>query len=369
MTSPGGEPTADSTRQSDADVQGTYEQFVSMVTKAGESGRGINIIGGGTKSFYGREVAGDPLETSAYRGIVEYEPAELVITARAGTSLQQVDRALAAENQMLAFEPPCFGENSTIGGVVAAGLSGPRRPYGGAVRDAVLGVTVMPGSGEALNFGGRVMKNVAGYDVSRLMTGAMGTLGLLLVVSIRVAPRPESECTAVWRITEDDAHKRMIELARRPWPVSGMSYADECLRVRLSGHPEAVREAEIALAPDASESTTHWRDLRDQTLPFFQTSDPVWRLSVLPAAASLPLEGDWLWDWGGSVRWLKSEEPTDRIRAAASSAGGHATAFRGSRDDSPFTPLDAVNLRVHHRLKRTFDPQGIFNPGRMYAGL
>ena len=146
--------------------------------------------GGGTKSFYGRKVVGDPLETRAYRGVVEYEPAELVITVRAGTSLQQVDRTLAAENQMLAFEPPCFGNNSTIGGVVAAGLSGPRRPYGGAVRDAVLGVKVMPGSAEALSFGGQVMKNVAGYDVSRLMTGAMGTLGLLLVVSIRVAPRP-----------------------------------------------------------------------------------------------------------------------------------------------------------------------------------
>jgi glycolate oxidase FAD binding subunit len=369
MTSPGGEPTADSPQNPEGDIQGAYEQFVSTVTKARESGSVLNIVGGGTKSFYGRKVAGDPLETRAYRGIVEYEPAELVITARAGTSLQQVDRTLAAENQMLAFEPPCFGDNSTIGGVVAAGLSGPRRPYGGAVRDAVLGVKVMPGTAEALSFGGQVMKNVAGYDVSRLMTGAMGTLGLLLVVSIRVAPRPVSESTAVWELSEDRARERMVDLARRPWPVSGMSYDSGFLRVRLSGHPDAVREAEVALAPDSSESTIHWRGLRDQTLPFFKTSEPVWRLSVLPAADLLPLDGDWLLDWGGSVRWLKSRESTDRIRAAAKSAGGHATVFRGGREDSPFTPLDAVNLRLHRRLKQAFDPQGIFNPGRMYAEL
>lgn len=368
METPGG-GSAGSARALDGDVQQVYEKFVSMVSKARESGAPLNIVGGGTKAFYGRPLAGDPLETSAYRGIVAYEAAELVLTVHAGTPLVLVQEILAAENQMLAFEPPCFGRKSTIGGVIAAGLSGPRRPYAGAVRDAVLGVAVMASSAETLRFGGQVMKNVAGYDVSRLMAGAMGTLGLLLDVSIRVAPQPPCECTLVWKLDQAGAHQRMIDLARRPWPVTAMSFDGELLRVRMSGHGDAVHDAEVNLAPEATEPAGYWRELRDQTLPFFQSPERLWRLSVLPAAAPLQLTGDWLWEWGGACRWLKSREPAARIRAAAQAAGGHATLFRGGGEDSPFMPLDDVNLRLHRRLKKIFDPDGIFNPGRLYAGL
>lgn len=356
-------------RQLHGDVQGVYEQLAATVRAARETGTALNIVGGGTKSFYGRRADGTSLPTAAYDGIVEYEASELVITLRAGTSLRRVEETLAGENQMLAFEPPCFGAESTIGGVVAAGLSGPRRPYAGAVRDAVLGVAVMPSTGELLSFGGRVMKNVAGYDVSRLMAGAMGTLGLLLIVSLRVGPRPQSERTFVWQLDERAARARMIELGRRPWPLGGVSFDGEFLRVRMSGHAAAVDNAELCLAPDRTEPGAYWDALKNHTLPFFQSSAPLWRLSVLPAATRMELAGDWLWDWGGGCRWLKSEEPNDRIRAAARAAGGHATLFRGGPDDEPFAPLDPLALRIHQRLKQTFDPERIFNPGRMYGGL
>ncbi len=368
LNSPNGKHAAGCARSLRGDVEGAYEKIVAVISKARESSGPLNIVGGGTKAFYGRPAVGVPLETGGYSGIAEYEPAELVITVRAGTSLQSVEQTLAAENQMLAFEPPSFGAECTIGGMVAAGLSGPRRPYGGAVRDAMLGVTIMTGSAEPLNFGGQVMKNVAGYDVSRLMTGAMGTLGLLLAVSLRVAPRPQSESTLVWAGTAG-VRERMIDIARRPWPVSAMSFDGEFLRVRLSGHTGAVREAQLALAPDTTVSNTYWRELKDQTLPFFQSNEPLWRLVVLPAATPLQLEGDWLWDWGGACRWLKSGEPAARIRTAAQAAGGHATLFRADGDDAPFTELDRVKLRVHRRLKKALDPQGIFNPGRLYTDL
>jgi glycolate oxidase FAD binding subunit len=350
-------------------VESVHEQITATVRKAGESGAPLNIVGGGTKAFYGRRAAGAPLATSAYRGIVEYEASELVITVRAGTTLQLVEQTLAEENQCFSFEPPSFGSGCTVGGVVAAGLSGPRRPYAGAVRDAVLGVTVLSSSAEPLRFGGQVMKNVAGYDVSRLMAGAMGTLGLLLAVSLRVAPRPERECTLLWELPEARAHERMRAIARRPWPVSAMSFDGRFLRARLSGHAETVRDAEIKLDPEAIATTDYWRELNNQTLSFFQSSEPLWRLSVAPAAELPPLAGDWLWDWGGACRWVKSREPAARIREAARLGGGHATLFRGDAGDAPFAPLDRVSLKIHRRLKKTFDPEGIFNPGRLYAEL
>ena len=347
----------------------SYEQFIARIRRAKESGSPLNIVGGGSKQFYGRSIEGEQLDTRGYCGIVEYEAAELVITVRAGTRLVEVERTLAEQGQMLAFEPPHFGAESTIGGVIAAGLSGPRRPYAGAVRDAVLGTTVMDSNGEALNFGGQVMKNVAGYDVSRLMTGAMGTLGLLLAISVRVGPRPQAEHTAVWEMTAATAHKRMVEIAQQPLPITAMSFDGKYFRARIAGHMSAVAEAEVSLAPDSIESDSYWSELRDQTLPFFRSEDPLWRLSVPPASASVDIEGEWLWDWGGACRWLRCSAPAARIRSLASAAGGHATLFRGADNDSPFTPLDRASLRIHQRLKDTFDPDRIFNPGRMYADI
>lgn len=292
-----------------------------------------------------------------------------MITVRAGTRLVDVERTLADQDQILPFEPPHFGPESTIGGVIAAGLSGPRRPYAGAVRDAVLGVRVMTSNAESLNFGGQVMKNVAGYDVSRLMTGAMGTLGLLLLVSIRVAPRPQDERTAVWEMTEVEAHNRILTLARQSLPITAMCFDGHLLRVRIAGTNAAVIDAERILAPDSIEPSSYWQELRDQRLLFFQSSDPLWRLSLPPASKSIGLPGKWLWDWGGACRWLISASSADQIRRLTSATGGHATLFRSEVNESPFTPLGAVNLRVHRRLKETFDPARIFNPGRMYADI
>jgi len=351
-----------------ADTNSAREALCERVLKAGESGQNLCIVGGGSKSFYGRTIDGEPLATRDYHGIVEYEAAELVITARAGTLLSEIEQVLAAERQMLAFEPPHFGAQSTIGGVVAAGLSGPRRPYAGAVRDAVLGVEVLSGTGEILHFGGRVMKNVAGYDVSRLMTGAMGTLGLLLSVSLRVAPQPEAERTICWELDEADAHRRMLALAQRPWPISAMAYGDACLRVRLSGHADPVDEAARDLASDASEDGAYWTGLRDQSLEFFHTAEPMWRLSVPPAASAIDLPGQSLVDWGGALRWFRSSAEPAEIRRRTSAAGGHACLFRGNHDE-PFAPLDPVSFGIHERLKKAFDPQGVFNRGRLYAEL
>ena len=344
-------------------------QFAAQIRQAKESRTALEIVGGGTKRFYGRSVTGEQLATCGNSGIVEYEAAELVITVRAGTRLAEVERVLGEHGQMLPFEPPHFGPESTIGGVIAAGLSGPRRPYAGAVRDAVLGITVMTGNAERLSFGGQVMKNVAGYDVSRLMTGAMGTLGLLLRISIRVGTRPQAERTVVWAMTEAEAHKRMLELARQALPITAMSFDGKRLRIRIAGHDAAVTAAARSLAPDATESSNYWQELRDQSLPFFRSDRPLWRLSLPPASAPIDLPGDWLWDWGGACRWLLSGATAEQIRSCATAAGGHATVFRNASNDSPFTSLDAVNLRIHRRLKETFDPASIFNPGRMYADI
>jgi glycolate oxidase FAD binding subunit len=352
----------------DRDADSAFEQFVATVSKAAEASTALDIVGGRTKFFYGRQTDGEILETSAYAGIIEYEPAELVITARAGTRLSILQEALREENQMFAFEPPSFGVNSTLGGMVSAGLSGPRRPYAGAVRDAVLGVRILSGDGEALSFGGQVMKNVAGYDVSRLVTGAMGTLGLILQSSIRVAPRPQLEATLVWQLDTQAAHRRMLDLVQRPWPISAIAYDGEFLRIRLSGHDQAVAEAQTELGADATATNEYWTELNEQSLPFFRSAKALWRLSVAPSAA-ISLDGDWLWDWGGACRWLKTSAPADQVRRAAAGTGGHAMLFRHVADDSPFAPLDTINLALHKRIKNTFDPHGIFNPARMYRGL
>lgn len=350
------------------DAAGALEAFAEQIRRAREAMHPLDIVGGGTKSFYGRATSGEPLATGDFRGIVEYEPAELVVTALAGTRLDELESVLARERQMLAFEPPSFGATSTIGGVVAAGLSGPRRPYAGAVRDSVLGVEIMTADAEVLRFGGQVMKNVAGYDVSRLMAGSLGTLGLLLSVSLKVMPLPECERTLVWQRGAGEAQRLMRDIARRPWPVSAMAFAEETLRVRLSGSADGVEEAAAVLAADGDEDGAFWRRLNEQRLDFFADPTPLWRLSVPPAAGRIDLPGVWLCDWGGALRWLKTTAPASAIRAQAQAAGGHATLFRGT-DDLPFTPLDRVNATIHERLKAAFDPNRLFNRGRLYPAL
>jgi glycolate oxidase FAD binding subunit len=328
------------------------------------------LRGGGSKAFYGNAATGDILDARALRGIVDYQPKELVLSARAGTPLAEIEALLAEQNQMLAFEPPHFGGSATLGGSIAAGLSGPRRPYAGAARDFVLGVRMIDGSGQPLRFGGQVIKNVAGYDVSRLMVGALGTLGLLTEVSLKVLPKPAAETTLQFELDEAATILKMNQWAGQPLPLSAASWHAGLLTVRLSGAASAVHTAQAKLGGEVlKDAAAFWQRLRDQSTPFFDKR-PLWRLAVKPT--SLPLKlGDAQWiEWGGAVRWLASDLPADALRDAAKACGGHATLFRGDApSDGAFTPLAPALLTLHRNLKQRFDPRGIFNRGRLYPEL
>lgn len=329
----------------------------------------LAIQGGGSHSFLVQLPQLLRLSVADHTGIVAYDPRELVVTARAGTRLDEIEAELAACGQMLAFEPPHFSEQATLGGAVASGLSGPRRAYCGAVRDFVLGCRVLDGHAKQLNFGGQVIKNVAGYDVSRLMAGAWGTLGVLLQVSLKVLPQPRASITVVQSCTAGAALERVRELARQPLPLDASCHCDGQLYLRLSGDAAAVGAAWRRLGGDVlSDAGEFWRSLRDHALPFF-AGQPLWRLSLPAAAAMPPLAGDWLLEWGGALRWLKSDAPVEQVRAAAEQAGGHAMLFRGGARHDIFHPLPAPLLALHQRLKQGFDPQGLFNPGLLAEAL
>ncbi|MGA9667202.1 MAG: glycolate oxidase subunit GlcE [Gallionella sp.] len=335
----------------------------------------LNIVGGGSKSFLGRTAErAQAVETGKHRGIVEYDPRELVMTARSGTTLSEIEAALAAANQMLAFEPPHFGPigtlDATLGGTIACGLSGPRRPYSGSARDFVLGCRMLNGRGEIMHFGGKVMKNVAGYDVSRLMAGAYGTLGIMLEVSLKVLPRPAASITLASECSAAEAITSMSALLGKPYPVDAACYHGERLYVRISGSAQGVMEARTKIPgevlPDAD---TFWHALREHRLPFFHPGSALYRVVVKPATPPLNIEGNWLLDWGGAQRWLRSNEDIATIRRRVDAVGGHVTVFRGGQTGEIFQPLSGPLLAIHRRLKNSFDPKNIFNPGRMYAQL
>lgn len=328
----------------------------------------LRIVGGNSKRFYGRATTGTPLSVAGHRGTVHYEPSELILTARAGTPLAEIEATLAAHNQMLPFEPPHFGPTATLGGTIACGISGPRRPYTGAVRDFVLGVKLINGRGEIVRFGGEVMKNVAGFDIQRLMVGALGTLGLLLEVSLKVLPKPQHETTVTFDCTARQALTRLMEWNTQPLPFSGASHDGTRLYVRLSGSASGVIACQRKIGGDVlPEGQQFWHKLREHQHDFFRDDGLLWRLSVPPAAPLLNLPGQSYLDWGGALRWLKNPLPADVIRASAVKLGGHATLFRGGeRTGSVFHPLPPALLALHKRLKNAFDPHGIFNPGQLY---
>ncbi len=331
----------------------------------------LNICGGNSKAFYGRAPQGEVLDVSRHRGVINYEPTELVITVRAGTPLKQVEQVLARENQMLAFEPPAFGDSATIGGTIACNLSGPARASAGAARDFVLGSTIVNGMAERLHFGGEVMKNVAGYDVSRLMCGALGTLGVLLEVSLKVLPRPETETTLVYEIDAQAALKKVHELAALSLPMTASCFDGQALYIRLSGADEAIRSAQHVLGGDhLASGPRFWTQLKEHELDFFNTDQSLWRLSLVSNAPVLDLEGQTLYEWNGAQRWLISNEEDEAIRKQVSRYGGHAVCFRqqGKHEDV-FHPLETDLLDIHRQLKMAFDPESILNPGRMYAGI
>jgi glycolate oxidase FAD binding subunit len=331
----------------------------------------LRLRGGGSKDFYGGEPRGEVLDAREHAGIVEYEPTELVITARGGTPLADLESALAERGQMLAFEPPHFGASATLGGCVAAGLSGPRRAQAGSVRDFVLGARLLDGRGEALAFGGKVMKNVAGYDVSRLLAGSLGTLGLILEVSLKVLPRPPAEATLRLELPQDRAIEQLNRWGGQPLPVSASAWRAGELFVRLSGAEAALRAAAQKIGGEPlPQADAFWLGIREQTDPGFAGEAPLWRLSVPSSAAPLELPGEPLIEWGGALRWLRTGADGATVRAAAAAAGGHATLFRGGdKSAGVFAPLAPAAARLHRELKAAFDPAGIFNPGRLYPEL
>ena len=340
------------------------ETLLEQVRQARENATPLRIQGGNTKAFLGREVAGEILDTRAHRGIVSYDPTELVISVRAGTPLSELFAALDAAGQMLPCEPPSFGEGATVGGMIAAGLSGPRRPWSGSVRDFVLGTRVISGLGTHLRFGGEVMKNVAGYDLSRLMVGSYGCLGVLTEVSLKVLPKPR-QCLSI--SLDIDCARALANLAQwgqQPLPISAACHDGQRLYLRLEGGEGSVTAAHQRLGGEPLDSG-YWADLNEQRLDFFNEGLPLWRLSLPNNLGPLDLPGELLIDWGGAQRWLKSA--ADDIQSRALEFGGHATCFSHGVTETPFQPLAPALLRYHRQLKAQLDPQGLFNPGRMYA--
>ena len=347
-----------------------HEQWLAVtgerVLQAAAGQRKLSIRGGGSKDFYGNAVAIDTLDVAEYAGVVDYQPRELTLTARAGTRLEVIEALLAKNNQMLPFEPPHFGAGATLGGCVSAGLSGPRRPYAGAVRDAVLGAKVLDGRAQVLRFGGQVIKNVAGYDVSRLMVGAMGTLGVLLEVSVKVLPCSESECTLMLEMPAEQAVEVMNRWAASPLPLSATVWRAGHLYVRLSGTESAVQAAMQKIGGEKlPDGPAFWQSLREQTMPDLAMR-PLWRLSVPTTAKAFTALGQPVIEWGGGVRWYGTDMPADTLRALAKQAGGHVTLFRSHQPiKQAFTPLPAPLAALHQRIRLALDPHGVFDTGRM----
>jgi glycolate oxidase FAD binding subunit len=337
------------------------QPIADRVRAAAADGDPVVIRGGGSKPWYGDPLRGDPLNVADHTGVIEYDPGELVLTCRAGTRLAELRTLLAENGQHLPFDPPSFGPAATIGGAVACGLSGPARPWVGALRDYLLGTRIVNGRGEILRFGGQVMKNVAGYDVSRLMAGARGTLGVLLDVSFKVLPRPADQRTLRFECAQEEAIRRMNAWSGQPLPITGAAWHDEKLWLRLAGAQSEVAEAAKALAGDAVEDDGSWQALREHEHGFFTGEAPLWRLSLPPATAPLDLAGPCLVDWGGAQRWYRGDEPPERIRAAAEAAGGHATLFHGPPGIARFHRLPPAATRLQERIRKAFDPHAILN--------
>lgn len=328
----------------------------------------LNICGSGSKDFLGRVCNGMALSTLNNEGIIDYQPAELFIQARAGTRLKEIEQLLADNHQILPFEPPHFGEQATLGGTIACGLSGPARPWRGAARDFVLGSRLINGKGEKLQFGGQVIKNVAGYDVSRLMTGAFGTLGLLVDLSIKTIPAPATQITLCQEGSKQLALDKFTHWRRLPLPISAAAWWQHRLYVRLSGANASVRQAKAELGGDElPNGDEFWQQLREHQLGFFGQDRSLWRLSLPVVKGDRDLPGEQLIDWGGAQHWLRSEVDASEIHRLASAAGGHATAYEPG--STAFQPLSPALWELHKRLKQAFDPAGILNPGRMYQGL
>lgn len=355
------------------------EQLCEQVKLAYKNQTPLCITSGNSKLFYGRAVQGNELSVGNHTGIIDYRPSELVLTARSGTMLSDIENELSKHNQMLAFEPPSHTQSSTLGGSIASGLSGPRRPFTGAVRDFVLGTTIINGKGELLKFGGQVMKNVAGYDASRLMVGAQGTLGVLLDISVKVLPKPESEMTLSFDKPFDQAHKVLRSWIVQGHPISASCYYNKRLFIRLSSTANSIKHSHQAMGGDSltnEKNTELWKQLRHQTYKFFMhnrdASQNLWRISVPPSTPAIATEHPQLTEWNGALRWVLSNENMFKL---ATDCKGHATRYMLNRaaethtDKDIFQPLSRALFALHQRIKKSFDPENILNPGRIYIDL
>lgn len=359
--------------------------LIEQVQQAVDSKTPVTVSGGGSKNALGNQGAtqgsdgsdgSTTLSTLAHQGIISYEPTELVVTVRAGTRMVQLNEALAAAGQMLPFEPPVFN-GATIGGVLACGLSGPRRPFSGSARDYVLGTRVINGQAQDLAFGGEVMKNVAGYDVSRVQVGAWGTLGVLLDVSMKVLPAPELELTLVQHANQGDL-QAFVPLMRKPLPLSGAMLIDDTRYLRLSGSEAAVRSAAAELGGDVLEDNSLWNSVRDHTHAFFRGAKQsvegegktLWRIGVADFAPALELSGEWLHEWAGGQRWLLTEMPANDVYRVVAAAHGHAMRYSvGATDEPAFQPLEGAMQNLQARVRDSFDPLRLFNRGRFHPEL
>jgi glycolate oxidase FAD binding subunit len=357
-------------------------ETADRIRRTAASGGALRIRGGGSKDFYAETLTGEILDTTALHGVVSYEPSELVVTVLAGTPLAELEALLAEQGQSLPFEPPHFSPHATVGGMVAAGLSGPARASAGAVRDYVLGVKLLNGKGEHLTFGGQVMKNVAGYDVSRLMVGAMGTLGLITEVSLKVLPLAPLEASLKFEMSQSEALDKLNTWGGKPLPVSASCWLEDngvgTLYLRLRGALAAVEAACSKLGGERlpnAQAMPDWQRARDQQLPWFTDNteaQDLWRLSVPQTTPVLDVPGSPFIEWHGGQRWVHADAAQGpQLRTAAKQSGGHATLFIAgcakkqtaiARFDTLKPPLD----RIHRDLKREFDPSGVFNPQRVH---
>lgn len=350
-----------------SDIQDAYQRKKNLLIKAGN-----------TKHFYGRNIQAETLSLADHTGIIEYEPSELYITARSGTSLLEIQQTIAEQNQILPCEPPNFGNTATLGGTIACGLSGPRRANAGSVRDCILGTDIINGKGEFLHFGGRVMKNVAGYDLSRLMCGALGTLGVLMSVTLRLSPKPEDEQTIVLTLDSNAAITLMNQWASTPMPISATFYDGKQLYIRLSSSTSAIEACKSKIGGEVlDDGEKFWRSIQEQAHEFFAANNPLWRVSVPPNTKTLNIPGENAMEWNGALRWYLSDADDSAIRTEAERVGGNATLFKASNIENGtenetehvFHPLSDASMKIHKNLKNVLDPAGILNPGKMFAEL
>lgn len=368
--------------------------FREQIIEAGKRNQVLSIQGGNTKSWYGNPNQAAILSTSSYHGILDYQPEELVITACAGTPIAEIESALAKNNQILPFEPPHFGQDATFGGIIAAGLAGPARISAGNLRDFVLGTRLMDGRGEDLSFGGKVMKNVAGYDVSRLIPGSLGTLALLLEASVKVLPKPAATASLRCIITDAKALTILNEWAGQPLPLNASAWISQVngtgeLTIRVAGAKAAVTSASQKMRDqlgasvlDPQEADLFWLNLREQRLSWFKnmpSNYALWRLSLPANCPTLDIPADCLpeiiMEWHGQERWVQGPANallSKQLRELAMQHGGHMTCFRSSGSESfeRFTRLDSNPLTsglevVQKRLRHSFDPFGVFTTGRL----